>query len=250
MCRASRRSHHRRRRQKKLFISWKANWKTRKSLTDMRFTINRDDAGFPAPEDNTGCGVLIFIGTVLVMWAVSSAMADGAGLESLRSGTVLVSRNADERGNTSPGYWNHLASVSVCHVVEAQIGRGVIRTGFDEFEARGYSKILALEPRDEQVGGRAAAISATLVGLPFRQLSSLPGVDRPLVFEARGLNCDSVVRYSYRQASGERLRRLRIPDRALNHDELFFEPVTLRNEPEIATVAMRRRVMVRPAVRV
>jgi cell wall-associated NlpC family hydrolase len=155
-------------------------------------------------------------------------------------GTVLVSRNRIEAENTSPGRMNHLAIYvgnqtiieSQAGIVEKGQGRGVIRTDVRDFLARDYSEIVALEPVDPVVGQRAAATAETLVGLPFRQLSSLPGKDRPRAMQ-RGVNCDSVIRYSYRQASGERLRRLRIPDRALMFADsrgprVFKEPKVIR----------------------
>ena len=164
-------------------------------------------------------------------------------------GTVLATRNRDPRLNTSPGgqILNHLAIVVNDHqVIESQAGivehgqgRGVIRTELADFMARDYDRILALEPIDPAVGARAAAIAETLVGLPFARLSSLPGVDRPFIFERRGMNCDSVIRYSYRQASGERLRTLRIPNRALEHPELFKPAVVVRDaQPAAVAVAV------------
>lgn len=156
---------------------------------------------------------------IIMAWAtVIALMIAGACLAELLPGTVLVSRNADERQNTSPGYWNHLAMyVGNDTIVEAQVGRGVIRTPMSEYLARPYSRILAMEPRDPAVGQRAAAKAQTLVGLPFKKFASaLPG-DR--LAEVRGMNCDNVVRDSLRSATGDRrLRKLKIPDRILLYD--------------------------------
>lgn len=143
-------------------------------------------------------------------------------------GTVLVSRNRIERENTSPGFWNHLAIISQGHVVEAQKGPGVIRTSFSVYLGRDYSRILVLEPQDLDAGVRAAAISESLVGLKFNILSSFPGKDRPLLMQVRGVNCDSVIRYSERQATGLKLRTLRIPDSVLHHPEVFRSPIAIR----------------------
>lgn len=152
-------------------------------------------------------------------------------------GSVFVTRNRNEAENLSPGHFNHLAIYvgngivieSQGGIVEHGLGRGVIRTQLGDFLSRDYVPILILEPVEPAVGLRAAAIAETLVGLPFRKWSSLPGVDRARARQ-RGMNCDSVIRYSFRQASGMRLRRLRIPDRALMYADgrLFREPKVLR----------------------
>lgn len=168
---------------------------------------------------------------MLLVAVVSECAAD------IMPGSVFVTRNRIEAENTSPGHFNHLAIYvgngivieSQGGIVENGQGRGVIRTQLGDFLSRDYVPILILEPVDPAVGLRAAAIAETLVGLPFRKWSSLPGVDRPRAIR-RGINCDSVVRYSFRQASGMRLRRLRIPDRALMYADgrLFREPKVLR----------------------
>ena len=150
-------------------------------------------------------------------------------LAALPDGTVLQSRNADERLNTSPGFWNHLAIVSNGHIVEAQEGQGVIQTSFQTYLARPYSRIRAFTPVSLEEGERIADTSETLNGKPFRLLSSLPGKDRPRAMD-RGMNCDSVVRFSARQATGKRLRRMRIPDRMsiMVSRGVVNPPITLR----------------------
>ncbi len=103
-------------------------------------------------------------------------------------GTILVSRNADERQNRTPGVWNHLAIITGDAVVESQQCEGVIKTPLAEYLARDYSKILALTPRDEAAGARAARRALALVGVPERRLSSLL-VFHGLRRERLGLNC-------------------------------------------------------------
>lgn len=149
-------------------------------------------------------------------------------MNAVPTGTVFISRNADERENTSPGFWNHLAIKNGDHIVEAQQGRGVIRTSFVDFLTRDYSQILAQEPNNLQEGFVAGSTAESLVGLKFRLTSSIPGRDWPLLMRVRGVNCDSVIRYSERKATGERLRTLRIPDRALQHPEIFRPPIRVR----------------------
>lgn len=169
---------------------------------------------------------LLFL--VALLFPTMAMGATGIALGNLPDGTVLVSRNRLEKENTSPGFWNHLAIKHGDHIVEAQKGPGVIRTSFDTFLGRDYSRILALEPVNLEAGRRAAEVSESLVGLKFNLISSLPGKDRPLLMRVRGVNCDSVIRYSERQATGLKLRTLRVPDKALQHPELFRSPIVLR----------------------
>lgn len=154
-------------------------------------------------------------------------------LESLPDGTVLQTRNADERENTSPGYFNHLAILSDGWVIEAQQGCGVIQTSYQDFLARAYSQIRAFEPVNLEVGDYAGEVAETLIGLPYAPYHSslLPG-DQPLLMNMRGVNCIPVVRYSYRHASGECLRELRIPDEAdvLVSRGILRQPVTIRGQ--------------------
>jgi len=177
------------------------------------------------------CGILL-ISSLLVGSSCSAAVVPTRGelstLAGIPDGTVLVSRNFLESENTSPGYWNHTAFKNGNHIVEAQVGRGVIRTSFTEYLSRNYSRILALEPVNFSVGEKAADVSETLVGLKFNQLSSLPGKDRVRAMQNRGVNCTSVIRYSERQATGNPLRRMRIPDRMFQYPELFRSSFTVR----------------------
>ena len=113
-------------------------------------------------------------------------------------GDILVTRNTDEVGNESPGFWNHLAIVSVNGwVVEAQVEPdAVIAAPLDNFIER-YPEILAFRMvSDTSIMGladrqRVATQAATFVGLPYRRIASLfPRWRRP----GLGENCVSVVR--------------------------------------------------------
>ena len=89
-------------------------------------------------------------------------------------GTIMVSRNSDERQNTSPGYFNHTAIVvSDTEIVESQEGQGIIRMPLAAYLARQYSRILAFKPRDTVAGLRAAKRAEQLVGRQYGNASSL-----------------------------------------------------------------------------
>jgi len=126
-------------------------------------------------------------------------------------GTVLFSRNADERLNSTPGYWNHTAIyVGGGWVVESQDGPGVILTPLAEYEARPYQRFqpgqnhVAAFPRNTVVGMRAAATARCYVGTPYLRGSSLPLVPRAVPWALGrpwyGMNCITVVSASYSSA--------------------------------------------------
>lgn len=169
---------------------------------------------------------------LLALLLTFAGPAFGVELASLPPGTVLLSRNKVEADNQSPGLWNHVAIVGKCHIIESQAepvegGKsGVIATSFADFEKRGYTPLIALQPLDAAVGVKAADKAETLVGKPFRKLSSLSRRETERRAD-RGLNCNSVVRASYVAATGEQYPKLKIPDRFLEHPELFKPAVTL-----------------------
>jgi hypothetical protein len=134
-------------------------------------------------------------------------------LEIFPVGTVLVSRNKIEAQNTSPGYWNHLAVyVGRNIVVESQESAGgVIATSLQDYLARDYIWF-PLFPVDLASGEKAAAKAQSLVGLPYRQISSMLQLDRK---EEKGANCVSVAKISYRYADGDKaVKSLHKPDDA------------------------------------
>ena len=164
-------------------------------------------------------------------------LCSGCGHRSLPAwppGTVLVSMNNDESLNTSPGVWNHL-SIYVGHgrIVESQRDQGgVVVTPLRTYLSRDYT-FRPLYPRDPATGERAAEAAQKLVGLPYRELSSLLRVDRR---EAKGLNCVSVVRVAYVTATDRDLPHLKIPDAIFDYTELFWWPQTyyVRGRPQTA----------------
>lgn len=141
-------------------------------------------------------------------------------------GSVLVSRNLDEKQNHGYGHWNHLAIVvSSTELVEAQADRGVIRTPLAEYLTRPYAPPLALLPCDRAAGIRAARKAESYVGLPYSKLGSvlrmkarqLQRGERPAV------NCVVPVKAAY-WSEDVRVRRLKIPDGALKLEGLFDAP--------------------------
>ena len=168
----------------------------------------------------------------LALLLLLAGPAFGVELASLPPGTVLLSRNKLEADNQSPGYWNHAAIVTKGHIVESQ-GKpveggksGVIATSFADYLARGYTPLIALQPLDAAIGLKAAEKAETLIDKPFRKLSSLPRRETERRAD-RGLNCNSLVRAAYVAATGEQYPKLKIPDRFLDHPELFKPAVTL-----------------------
>jgi hypothetical protein len=136
-----------------------------------------------------------------------------------KPGTLLISRNADERLNTSPGYWNHWAfwagdldGDGDADVLESQEGLGVIRTDYSVFLSRPYSRIIAREPTNLEFGVRYIQVADSKVGLPHRTFASIRGRDTERSLR-KGVSCITLVRYPVREVGGVRIRRARIPDR-------------------------------------
>lgn len=161
-------------------------------------------------DDKIDWIVLAVMGTLILFILMIADCTRAIGAHP--PGTILVSRNADERENTSPGYWNHLACVvSDTHVVESQECQGVIKTPLCDYLARDYSKILALKPRDARAGARAARRAMALCGLPDRQLSSLFLVHGPRR-QKLGLNCVTAAAEIPWAYENPRIRLLVFPD--------------------------------------
>ena len=142
-------------------------------------------------------------------------------------GTVLVSRNKDEKDNTSPGYWNHLAVyVGDGCVVESQAKTGVVKTTLAEYRKRDYNWF-PLFPRDAKVGERAAKKAIKLIGTPYHQRSS---IRRHI--PKKGANCVSVVKEIY--FGQQPFRKLTKPD-----DICHFKKTFTRELPEPIQVAAK-----------
>lgn len=137
----------------------------------------------------------------------------------MQIGTVLISRNLDEIENTSPGYWNHCAIyVGGPIIIESQMNEGVIKTYLDTYMARAYTWF-ALTPIDSAVGLLAAEKANTLLGLPYRKLSSLW---RRVRNEERGMNCvDAGFRVPYEFALKKSFAFVHWPDDVVNTSGVF-----------------------------
>lgn len=174
-------------------------------------------------------GFLLFIGCAVRVKVDSRPQAPQKILVEWPAGTVLVSRNKDESQNTTPGFQNHLALyLGAGVIVESQEHSGVIQVPFDDYKNRPYDWF-PLFPINEDVGRRAAEKARTLVGIPYRKLSSLFPEEK---IEERGLNCVSVIRVSYVYALGHSLPKLKLPDDILDLEEVFTRTwvyQTLRN---------------------
>jgi hypothetical protein len=116
-------------------------------------------------------------------------------------GAVLVSRNNDERLNTSLGYWNHLAiyDAATNTVIESQAGIGVQAVPWSVYRAR-PQRVLVVFPRTPELGQAAVLRARSRIGTPYWRLSSVVLFPRP--FEC-GSNCVTLIDDAY----GVRLRR-------------------------------------------
>jgi len=134
-------------------------------------------------------------------------------ITNITPGDILATRNTDEVGNDSPGWWNHLAILSVNGwVVEAQWKPdAVIAVPVGNFLER-YPEILAFSVVSDADQLKVAEAAIIFVGLPYRRVASLfPRWRRPFL----GENCVSVVRKTIIKATG-RDPGWRRPDHAVN----------------------------------
>jgi uncharacterized protein YycO len=125
------------------------------------------------------------------------ALCSAASAADMLPGTVLCSRWNDESQNTSIGHENHLALYEGNgQVIEAQEGRGVIRTPLAEYLARPQS-VKRFRPVTPEIGAAAVARTQKFVGQPYGPLAS---VDPFWRFGRH--NCVSVVEQAYRSQTG------------------------------------------------
>lgn len=115
-----------------------------------------------------------------------------------RPGLFLVSRNSDEIGNRSPGFWNHAAACGPNGwVVEAQREPGmVIGVPFEHFLAR-YPEVVAFWVLDAEQSSQLAEILPRYVGGPYHLLRA---------------NCVDVLRVAVNDLAGERVVGWERPD--------------------------------------
>jgi uncharacterized protein YycO len=153
-------------------------------------------------------------------WGPTSPRPDDpvvAPAQQLPAGAILVSRYLEERKNTSPGFWNHLAIyVGNGWIVESVAGRGVIYTRYEEYLNRPKVRDV-MYFRDSAAGQRAALRAQSMVGIPYRTISSIFLFPRA---DWRGLNCDSVIRNAASAAYGRNLQ-IRFPDDVYRYPQYF-----------------------------
>lgn len=111
-------------------------------------------------------------------------------------GAIYLTRNTDEVGNDSPGFWNHSAIVYKDTIIEAQaIPKCVIQVTEDSFRDR-YPEWILLNPLNEVAGEVAAWEATKLIGEPYKRFASF------FFKRDRGYNCVSLCRKVYMIALG------------------------------------------------
>lgn len=111
-------------------------------------------------------------------------------------GDIFLTRNTDEIGNDSPGYWNHAAIYgSSGYVVEAQRDpNSVIAVELESFERR-YPHYIVLRYHVRHAAEQAGMHAFSRIGQPYAERASL------FFWRRRGENCVSVVREAYKYAT-------------------------------------------------
>lgn len=137
----------------------------------------------------------------------------------MNEGDILITRNTEEVGNPFPGYWNHVAIVSVNDwVVEAQIDPNkVIAVPLDKFLLR-YPEIKVV--RDVQANAHDLAVTAMqFVGLPYAKVKVLG-----MIFAKRsaGVTCVSLLRRIYWSVT--------------NKDPLWFLPDDVSDDKNLTKI--------------
>jgi len=116
-----------------------------------------------------------------------------------QSGDIIITRNTDEVGNDTPGYWNHASISAGDYIIEAQAGPNkVIAVEIKKFRLR-YPEYKVIRYFDSGIAYDASIVAYNLVGKPYRKLASV------FMFWRRqtlGENCVSVVRKAWAKALG------------------------------------------------
>ena len=117
----------------------------------------------------------------------------------METGDILLTRNTEEVGNDSPGFWNHAAIyVGENKVIEAQAELdSVIAVLLTTFWAR-YPEIIVLRYTNKQIAERASQEARGIHGSSYRKIAS---VFKKMRRQRRGENCVSVVRKAYAKAT-------------------------------------------------
>jgi hypothetical protein len=121
------------------------------------------------------------------------------------NGLIYLTRNNDEIGNNSPGFWNHAAIGYENTIVEAQeIPKKIIQVRLEPFQKR-YPEYLVLQCKDQDVQERAGKYSYQLVGRPYNRWASRFFLILP------SYNCVSLIRECFEYATGRKFNWV-IPD--------------------------------------
>jgi len=118
-------------------------------------------------------------------------------------GDILITRNANEEDNSSPGYWNHVAIYTRFDVVvEAQVGpAAVIQAEWPEFWNRYPEMRIMRMEMDGATREKLARAAQELVGTTYSRFASLHRAFRR-GSRRRGENCVSVVRRAFMRSTG------------------------------------------------
>ena len=194
--------------------------------------------------DNIPTPVWIWVAAaVLFAWIVVATLCQTAKCAEpvadyqYRPGTLLVSRNIDERLNArTPGWANHLATyIGNGWIIESQVGVGVIKTSVADYSQRQYQWFapgqnhIPLGPCNEEFGKRVAAIALSHIGRPYRPYSSLaPRIIVPIIPWAfgqpwYGANCVTETSDQCVGAGAPWMRDMRVPDDVFRYQCYFSQ---------------------------
>jgi hypothetical protein len=136
-------------------------------------------------------------------------------MEFLKMGDVLLTRNTEEVGNNTPGYWNHAAiCASMTRVVEAQSSEGVICVPLSKFWLR-YPEILVV--RNYVVAMDMAYEARCHVGAKYHKYASMFSWFK----RWQPTNCVGLIRECYYNVTG-RDPKWKVPDHIIQ-SKLFFK---------------------------
>jgi hypothetical protein len=151
-------------------------------------------------------------------------------------GDIFVTRNANEDDNGNPGYWNHIAILTIMGIVEAQMPPwdtiicNTLYSFFNRYpQIQAYrwnakiknNKLVCAKPIDQaltaEIRLKASQKAITMIGGKYRLLASI----FPNLRKFRGDNCITVVRKAYKDAC-DIDPKWRIPDDITKDKRLIF----------------------------
>ena len=131
-----------------------------------------------------------------------------------QAGDIILTRNTEEVGNNTPGYWNHAAISAGNYILEAQAEpvNSVIAVQINVFRLR-YPEYIVLRYPDATAAYQAANTVYQLLGTPYRKVASIFHRLRPAWV---GENCTSLVRRGWIQPLGHD-PKWKLPDHIYNY---------------------------------